>query len=111
MDINLNALAQFRPVVAARGFTQAAEILGVARPAVSINIKKLEGSPGMILPNRSPFRHSSLAVSLNRLAPCTSANESQSDLSRFRGSTGQSYRIPDDTDLGSVYDRATKFRE
>ena len=41
MDINLNALAQFRHVVAAGGFTQAAEILGVARPAVSINIKKL----------------------------------------------------------------------
>lgn len=52
MKINLNALEQFRLVVAAGGFTQAAEILGVAQPAISMNIKKLEESLGMRLLDR-----------------------------------------------------------
>ncbi len=56
MKLNLRSLEHFRIIAEERSFTQAAEKLGIAQPAVSMSLKKLEQTLGMQLIQREERR-------------------------------------------------------
>lgn len=107
MNINLRALEQFRVIAQEQSFTQAARRLGIAQPAVSMGLQKLERALSMELIRRDEkgFALTSEGEALLRHAEVIhrSVQNAQDDMEAIAGLKQGEVRIGIPSMLGSYF--------